>query len=59
MKLLLEFPADEAVALRRFADDFQIDTDQAARYVLQEYLITAGYLEQTVELEDIRGHGRA
>lgn len=59
MKLLLEFPADEAIALRRFANDLHTDTDQAALYVLREYLIAAGYLEQAEEIGHNRTVGRA
>ena len=58
MKILLEISADEAIALRRFANDFHIDTDHAVRFVLREYLIASGYLEQDEETEDALKVGR-
>ena len=52
MKVLLELAADEAIALRRFANDFRVDRDRAARFVLREYLIASGYLEIQDGLEE-------
>lgn len=49
---MLEIAADEAIALRRFAKEYQIDPDQAARFVLREYLIASGYLELEHELDE-------
>lgn len=52
MKILLEIAADEAMALRRFANEYRIDPDQAARFVLREYLVAGGYLELEHELDE-------
>ncbi|SFJ57661.1 hypothetical protein [Aerobium aerolatum] len=49
---MLEIATDEAIALRRFAKEYQIDPDQAARFVLREYLIASGYLELEHELDE-------
>ena len=52
MKVLLELAADEAIALRRFSNEFRIDHDRAARFVLRDYLIASGYLETGADLEE-------
>lgn len=52
MKIMLEIRADEALALRRFTNEYRIDPDQAARFILREYLIAGGYLELEHELDE-------
>ena len=52
MKVLLELAAAEAIALRRFSNEFRIDHDRAARFVLREYLIASGFLEIEDQLDE-------
>lgn len=52
MKILLEISADEAVALRRLANELGCSNEDAAKTALRDWLIASGYLELEHELDE-------
>lgn len=51
MRITLDLSTDEHQALRRFASETGEELDAAARIALREFLISAGFLEPTYDLD--------
>lgn len=53
MKITLDLTTDEAIALRRFANEFgPLPLEDAAALAVREYLISVGMLEPQHELSE-------
>lgn len=52
MKITLELSADESIALRRLANEYEIRPELAARVALRDWLVGAGYLDLPIELDE-------
>lgn len=52
MKITIELATDEAIALRRFANETGEELDAAAHLAIREFLIGVGMLELPHELDE-------
>jgi hypothetical protein len=49
VKIELELSADERIALRRFANEEDVEISEAARMALRDWLLGHGYLESQAD----------
>lgn len=52
MKITLTLATDEAIALRRFANETGEELEDAAQLAIREFLISVGMLELPHELDE-------